>query len=159
MGISSLVFSSAHCLTGMPEAHSTGNGQTPIFSNFNTAPSPILTSPSILETSLCTVLGGLVTFTTCQLALDSCVQPHHHQQRLSMAFQGKAPNCSLLAPGTGSVVQQDTAHPAWHCSLHRHTRLLKELLLLSILPCCASSKRNWHCLCTAPKREIWARSS
>lgn len=49
MRIGSLAFSTPHCLTGMPEAHNTGKGHTPICSNFNTTPGPILTSPNILE--------------------------------------------------------------------------------------------------------------
>lgn len=49
MGISSSAFSSPHCLMGVPEARNTGKGHTPICSNINTTPGPILTSPNFLE--------------------------------------------------------------------------------------------------------------
>lgn len=160
MRISSWAFSSPHCLTGMPEAHSMGKGQTPIYSNFNNTPSPILTSPSILEIIFLPSAGwsgDLYNAPACSGLMHAAppllaealhgfpaqstkLQPPCSMDRLG-GSAGHSPHCLALLPAQPHQTPPERAAP------------VPDSLMMCLL------QRHWHCLCTAPERVTWTWNS
>lgn len=153
MGINSWAFSSPHCLTCMPEAHSMGKGQTAICSNFSLSPSTILTSPSILETIFLQSAGWSCDLydvparsgLTCAApplpgeafhgfpARSTKLQPPCSMYNRLGGSAGHSPHCLTLPPAQPHQTPPERAAPA------------PDSPMLCLL------QRHCHCLCTAPR--------